>query len=243
MFKYLKIFFRGGYKIPFYYPKISNYNKNKDKYPIEERYAFARKLCLLVMKALNIEYNITNLDYLTSAEGIMLAPNHQSLLDSVTLICLSEKPILFLYKKEIKKIPFVGKTTNFIDCHSIDREDLKQSVKVLLKCKQSLQENKNLVVFAEGTRSKDEFYSIGEFKAGSFKPVMSAQKNILPVVINGSYKPLSKHYKQKKYIVDVSFLKPITYEEYKDLTSVQLAKDVEQKVKNEYKKLQSKQKI
>lgn len=237
MFKYLKIFFKGGYKIFFYYPKIVKYSRNKDKYPIEERYAFARKLCLIFIKAMDIDYNVINPEYLNIDEGVMIVPNHQSFLDSISFISISEKPILFLYKKEVEKFLFAGRITKFIDSLGIDRSDLKQSVKVLIKCRQYIEEDRKVVIFPEGTRTKDKNRDIGEFKAGSFKPVMKAKKSILPVVLNGTYRPLDKNYKKKRNQIDIKFLDLITYEEYKDLNSIELAQLVENKMKKEYEKI------
>jgi len=82
MFKYLKVIFRGAYKILFAYPKIRKYAKNKDKYPLEERYAYARKLIKIVFKAFNLDMSVEGLDKLRKNEPCLIVSNHQSFMDA-----------------------------------------------------------------------------------------------------------------------------------------------------------------
>lgn len=233
MLKYLVYFFRGAYKIPFYYPRIVRYSINKDKYPLEKRYAFVKKLANIVVKALGIKYKVEGLEHLKAFKGGMVTCNHQSFLDAVSMIYLFDNPIYFLSKKESRKYPLAGRVIYFLDALFLDREDLRESVKVLRKCKEYMEEGKNVVIFPEGTRTRDPNYKVGEFKGGSFKPAMDSKSDILPMIINNSYKPLYKKYKGTKYTINVKILPPLTYEEYKDYTSVELARKLEDITKKE----------
>ena len=125
MLKYLIFFFKGAYKIPFYYPKILIYYKNKDKYSIEKRFIFAKKLVSILVNSLGINYKIEGIEKLNNINGVMIAPNHQSFLDAITLIHLSEKPLLFLSKIETLKYPFVGKITALLDSIFLKRIDYR----------------------------------------------------------------------------------------------------------------------
>ena len=62
MFKYIKAFFRGLYKILWAYPKICRYAKHKEKYPFEVRYAFLRKLVKILFKSFNVEVDARNIE-------------------------------------------------------------------------------------------------------------------------------------------------------------------------------------
>ena len=109
MFKYLKVIFRGAYKILFAYPKIRKYARNKDKYPLEERYAYARKLIKIVFKAFNLDMSVEGLDKLRKNEPCLIVSNHQSFMDALAMIYIFEEPICFVIKKEARKYPFAGK--------------------------------------------------------------------------------------------------------------------------------------
>ena len=83
---------------------------------------------------------------------------------------------------------------------------------------------RNYLIFAEGTRTKNPNH-VNEFKGGSFKCAMKAQCPIVPVALIDSYKPFDVN-SIEKIKVQVHFLEPIRYEEYKDMKSVEIAKEV-----------------
>ena len=97
--------------------------------------------------------------------------------------------------------------------------------------------NKSWTVFPEGTRSRLENFDVDEFKYGTFKLAINSKKPIIPVALSGTWRIFDNRVKMKYYPIQFSFLKPITYEEYKDMTSIELAKHVEALVKEEHKRL------
>lgn len=236
MFKYIGVFFRGIYKIIFYYPKLVKYSRNTDKYTIEERYAFVRKLATIVVKATRMDLSIEGIERLKNINGTLITPNHQSIIDPVILIYLSEKPLIFVSKIEVGSYPIVGRALRVIDSHLLDRDNLKESGRILLKCRDNLLDNKNVVIFPEGTRSSEGNRPILELKGGSFKPVMQAKKDILPIVINGSYKVMSKKKYKKDRTVSVKILPLYKYITYRNKNTVEIAKSVENKMNEVYKK-------
>ena len=127
MFKYLKAVFRGGYKILFAYPKICKYSKHKDKYSIEERYAYARKLINIVFKAMDVEVIKEGFDKLDTNETYLIVGNHQGFIDALTMIYLFDTPKVFVTKIEAEKFPFVGKVNKSIDAIFIDRKLMRRT--------------------------------------------------------------------------------------------------------------------
>ena len=71
--------------------------------------------------------------------------------------------------------------------YAIDRDDIKQSMKVILQVTKEVMQGRNFLIFAEGTRSKDGNQLL-EFKGGSFKAAMKAKCPIVPVALIDSYK-------------------------------------------------------
>ena len=66
----------------------------------------------------------------------------------------------------------------------MDRDDFRQSVKIINEGSKNLKAGQNYVIFPEGTRSKDG--SLGDFKPGSVKMAKKAEVRILPITIDGS---------------------------------------------------------
>lgn len=158
--------------------------------------------------------------------------NHQSNFDPLLLIDLMETPTTFVSKIETLKFPFVGRVATFLDVLFMDREDLRQSFAVMKEVTRRLEENnERFVIFPEGTRSKNDLRELLEFKPGAFKAPMKAKATIVPVAIFGSYKPLNSKFYQRLYRVDIHFFTPIRYEDYKDLSTSDIAQKVEEMVK------------
>lgn len=187
---------------------IIRYSRHPEKYSIEVRYNRVRKLVLKLLKRLNVVIKGEN-EYLIQDNKIkMFTPNHQSLLDPLFLIALSEKPITFVAKIEVKKQPFVGRVMRILDGELVDRSDLRQQLGVLKKVSKSLANNQiSWGIFPEGTRNKDlDNVLIGELHPGTFKIILNNDIELVPVVIDKSYAVLSRKIKHKKYIVNVAFI-------------------------------------
>ena len=108
--------------------------------------------------------------------------------------------------------------------YALDREDVKQAMRVMVQVTKEVKSGRNYLIFAEGTRTKNPNH-VNEFKGGSFKCAMKAQCPIVPVALIDSYKPFDVN-SIEKIKVQVHFLEPIRYEEYKDMKSVEIAKEV-----------------
>lgn len=222
MFKYIKAVFKGAYKILFAYPKIRKYAKNKDKYPIEERYAFARKLVKIALKCLDVEVKIEGMEKIDKKEPCLYVGNHQSFMDSLAIIYFFEDPICFVTKKETRDYPFAGKVCHFIDCIFLDRENLRDSIKMIKDCKNKLESGENVVIFPEGTRTKDENYLPGEYKAGALKCAYDTNKKIIVLTLDGSYKALSTKYRGKQ-IINVKVTEVLDPNSYKEKSTTELS--------------------
>lgn len=236
MFKYVKAVFRGAYKLLFAYPKICKYARNKDKYSLEERYSYARKLVKIIFKALNIKVETFNLEKLNNEDNLVFVCNHQGFMDALTMIYVFEKPIIFVTKKEARDYPIAGKIIYFLDAIFMDRENIRDAVRMVKECKQYLLKGVNVAIFPEGTRSRDENHCIGEYKPGALKPAYDTNKNIAYFVIDGGYTALSTKYK-KQTIIKFKCIDVINSSDYKEQNTSIMAKEIENNTKKELKVL------
>ena len=112
--------------------------------------------------------------------------------------------------------------------YPMDREDVRQSMKVIQSVTKELQDGRNMIIFPEGTRSKDG-NNMGEFHAGTFKCVMKSKVPIVPFALIDSYKVLDQD-GCDPLKVQLHYLEPIYYEEYKDLKSNEIAAVVKERI-------------
>lgn len=232
MWHFLKAVFRvGGHIIVAYFSWIRKFAKKVAKIPFEYRYKKLRKLLIRLSKALDIEHHVEGLENVPK-ETCFFVCNHLSAYDPVSLICLLDKPCTFVAKKELQNKPFAGKVITGIEGQFLDRGDLKQSLRIMMAVEKDLTEkkDKSWIIFPEGTRNKDQMHNIPEFHHGTFRPAYKSQTPIVPVAIYGTFRPLKKKPLYKRYPVCVEFLKPLYYEEYKDMTTQQIAEVVHDRI-------------
>lgn len=236
--KYIGYIFRGAGRILFYPIQAHKYIKNKDNYLLQERYDFVKVRARKVLsKILKVNIDVIGMENLNTNETFLFVPNHQSLLDPVCLMSIFDKSTIFVSKKEARTIPVVGKINYMMNAIFFDRNSPRDALRMVKECKEYLSSNTSVVIFPEGTRSKNELIDIQEYKAGAFKCAYGTGAKIVPVVIDRTYMPLSIKKKSKDKTIKISFLAPIAREEYENMNTTDLALFVENKAKIELEKL------
>lgn len=218
---------------------IRKYARHPERYTTEEKYQKTRVFLDRVLKGLRVEFHVEGLENIPQGEEkYLITPNHQSFLDPFFLFHYFDAPMTFIAKKEIQHYPIVRRVITILGSEYMDRNDLRQSLKVIRKVATSLQNNEvSWAVFPEGHRTKNENYEMNDFKPGTFKIALDSQKAIVPVAIYGGFRPLNTKYKNKISPVQIAILPPIPYEEYRYKRTLEIAQMVEERVKNKVEEL------
>ena len=87
-----------------------------------------------------------------------------------------------------------GKIIKGIDGQYIDRNDLKQSLRVMMNVEADLKNkrDKNWIIYPEGTRNRDVMHNLKMFHHGTFRPAVKAGVPIVPVATYGTFRVLQK---------------------------------------------------
>ena len=119
----------------------------------------------------------------------VLVSNHASLSDIVCLFSLGH-PFKWLAKKSLFQIPFLGwamKVMRYISLERGQYGSIRKSYGEALDC---LQKNISVLIFPEGTRSRTG--EMGHFKSGAFRLALESGRPIVPIVLAGTEKVISK---------------------------------------------------
>ncbi len=199
-----------------------------DKYTDEEHNKFFK----YIVKRANIGGNVTIKSYgqenIPKENGFMFFPNHQGLYDVLAIVDGCPNPLSVVYKMELKDIPFIKQIASCMKAFFIDRDDVRQSMKVIVDVSNEVKKGRNYLIFPEGTRSKNG-NNVGEFKGGSFKAATKAKCPIVPVALIDSFKPFDTK-SIKQVTVQVHYLEPLVYEEYKDMKTNEIADEVRRRI-------------
>ena len=156
----------------------------------------------------------------------LLVCNHQHLSDVGVLISKFKKSkIAFISKRENRNMPVIGKFMHMTSSQTLDREDDRQALRVILKCIQMVKDQVvSVAVFPEGTRSKTG--KLLPFRNGAFKIAQKANVPIVVCTINGSRNLFHNLKKLKTTHIDLHLVDVIPPEELKGKTTAEIGQRV-----------------
>lgn len=219
--------------------KLAIMSRNKKKYSLQQRYDVVRNTVIWLNKFTRRRFHIENLEVFTENHegGRVYVSNHYSIFEVLTFIELSKKPLIFISKKENKKVPFLRTHLKAIDTLCIDRKDLRQSLRICRQAGLLASDGYDIVIFAEGTRSKDG--NVAPFKAALPTIIHYSHTETVLVCMYDTKNPLKWRWiKYPKEHVYLHFFKPLSYDYYlenrKDFNNV--TRDLIQKQLEKYRK-------
>ncbi len=201
------------------------------KYSDKDCYDYLRKAVLEVNRKGNVLIEATGEENIPKENGFIFFPNHQGLYDALGIIETCENPISVVIKKELSNTVIVKQVVACLRGQFIDRKDPRDGLRVIKQMAEDVKNGRNYIVFAEGTRTK--VHNVPqEFHPGTFKSAVYAKCPIVPVALIDTYKPFDEK-SIKKVKVYVHYLKPIIYEEYKDLKTKEIAEIVKSRIEED----------
>jgi 1-acyl-sn-glycerol-3-phosphate acyltransferase len=224
----LMMVIRNIFLVPYMWIKLNYYARHVDKYTEEERYKLLKFIDHRANISGNIEIRSSGVENIPAEGGCVFFPNHQGLYDVLAIMEVCPYPFSVVMKKELSNIPFLKQVFALMKAMELDRDDTKQALKVIINVTKEVKNGRKYLIFAEGTRSKNGNVP-GEFKGGSFKCATKAKAPIVPVALIDCFVPFDVS-SVKHTTVQVHFLEPILYEEYKDMKTTELAEEVKKRI-------------
>ena len=221
MIRILLMVLRNLWRVPGAWFKLCHYAKHTDKYPELEKWQHIRYILGRAVISGNIDLQVYGKENIPKENGFLMYANHQGLFDVLAIAATCDNPLAAVMKKELAQIPFLKQIMICTNSFSMDREDIKQSMEVIVNVIKEVKKGRNYLIFPEGTRSKMG-NKLLEFHGGSFKCAIKTKCPVLPVAFVDSFKVLDQK-GCKPVKVQIHYLEPILYEEYKDMNTMELA--------------------
>ena len=150
-------------------------------------------------------------------KGAIYVSTHQSSLD-YPILGYFIKSYLTVTNLNFTVIPFASFVGELIGARSLKKNNLGEIVKMYSEFEELLNDNRNIIIFPEGTRSDGR--KLAKFKKGAFRLAIKTGKPIIPIIIDGSAKILAKgnpcFKTTTKTVVNVKMLSPIYPDKFKD---------------------------
>jgi 1-acyl-sn-glycerol-3-phosphate acyltransferase len=130
------------------------------------------------------EFIVDGLDRYNDGQPYLLMCNHESHLDPPSIIRASRRPVVFLTKEELRRIPVFGWSLQQMGHVFIDRKHTDRARDSIEAAAARVREGRCVLVFPEGTRSQgDEMLA---FKKGGFVLAVKSGVPIVPLGIAGT---------------------------------------------------------
>jgi 1-acyl-sn-glycerol-3-phosphate acyltransferase len=149
-----------------------------------------REWCKSSARGLSIDVVADGLENVPSG-AFVYCSNHQSLLDVLVLGSVLKGDFKWAAKRSLMKIPFLGWHLQLAGHVPVDRNrGSRAAAEVIGRFEEVLKQDKPLLVFPEGTRSEDGV--LRAFKNGGFYAAVRANKPVVPVALDRTYKLMKK---------------------------------------------------
>lgn len=141
------------------------------------------KWSLFTIKIIGMDINIEGKENIPDDTCVFIG-NHQSILDIPLLRYSTGRPVDFVAKHELVKVPIIGYWITHLKSVALNRENVREGMKAINTAIANIKDGYTFAVFPEGTRSKDG--TINEFKKGSIKLATKAKVPIVPFALKGT---------------------------------------------------------
>jgi 1-acylglycerol-3-phosphate O-acyltransferases len=166
--------------------------------------------------------------------GVLFVSNHRSYFDILAGYGYTYKPLGFVAKYEMIRIPLLRQWMKILNCLFLNRKDIKQGLKTILLGIEKVKSGISIWICPEGTRNlNDDVTDVKDFKEGSLKIAEKGKVPIIPVAIYGTYEIWEQHLPyMKKNKVIIEYGEPIIIDELSDADKKKLGAYTRGKIVN-----------
>ncbi len=142
----------------------------------------------IVTRVPGVRYRVEGLERVPRAPVVFIA-NHRSYFDIPVLWLALGRPVRFIAKRELVRIPFFGWAMVLLGHLVVDRGNSEQARATMARAAEKVRAGASVLVFAEGTRGSPELIArerVGPFKKGGILLAIRAGVPLVPVAIAGT---------------------------------------------------------
>ncbi|MDF2610860.1 MAG: hypothetical protein K0R92_2334 [Lachnospiraceae bacterium] len=151
---------------------------------------------------------VIGLENIPKDEAVLYVANHRSYFDIIVGYTSVPNLTGFVAKKEMQKVPFIRVWMRYLNCLFLDRDDIREGLKMVLDGVALVKNGYSIWISPEGTRNQGK--DLLPFKEGSLKIAEKSGCAIIPVALSNTDAQLEKQTPWVKSAhVIIEFGKPI----------------------------------
>lgn len=232
MLRFIYVIVMNLFRAPYMICKMRREADHPEKYSEAERYRLVRHVIYLMKRTGRITTDAAGEENLPQEGGYVMCPNHQGKYDALGIISTHKEPCSLVMDEAKSHTILVSEFVDLIQGKRLRKDNVRQALRIINEVADDVKNGKRYIIFPEGGYTFNNKNCVCDFKAGSFKSAIKAQAPIIPVSLIDSYKvfnsfnclPIKTH---------VHYLKPLFYEEYKDLKTPEIAALVKARIQED----------
>lgn len=232
MLRFLYVIFMNLFRAPYMVTRMRYEADHAEKYSEEERYKLVRHVIYLMKRSGKITTEAYGEENLPKEGGYVMYPNHQGKYDALGIICTHKKPCSLVMDEKKSHTILVSEFIDLCQGKRLKKDDVRQALQIINDVAKDVAQGKKYILFPEGGYTFNNKNRVCNFKAGSFKCAVKVKAPIVPVALINSYKVFNSFY-LGRITTQVRYLKPLYYEEYKDMNTRQIAGIVKERIEEE----------
>lgn len=147
----------------------------------------------LIMLLTGSKVTVIGEEHVPKDQAVLYIGNHRSYFDIVLTYARCPGLTGYVAKDSMKKIPLLSTWMERLYCLFLDRKNIKEGMKMILKGIEEIKGGISMCIFPEGTRNKDPEGPMLPFKEGSFKMAEKTGCPIIPMAITNTADIFENH--------------------------------------------------
>ncbi len=199
-------------------PKMGYYSRHPEKYSEKFRYDYDRHCIAIMKKRGRIITNAYGINNLPEDGGYVMFANHQGKYDALGIMDSHNKPCSIVMDADRSYMPLVRQFIDLVQGKRIKLDDLRQAAGIISEVSEEVKQGRKFIIFPSGGYEHRNGNYVDPFKPGCFKGAIRAKAPIVPVAIVNSWKVFDL-WSLRRVVTQVFYLKPLLYDDYKDMKS------------------------
>ena len=165
----------------------------------------------VVYKLSGSRYTVEGLENIPADRPVLYVGNHRGYFDVVISYLVFPAVTGYVAKVEFLKIPLLSLWMKYIHCLFLDRKNIKEGLKTILKGIEEVKSGISLCIYPEGTRARTENeLDLLPFKEGSMKIAEKSGCPVIPIAMLHTSEILEDHFPRiRPAVVKIRIGEPI----------------------------------
>ena len=221
MYRFYWVIFINLIRLPQILAGLEKIARNKDKYTEDSKIKAIKNVIRIIKNSARVTTKVTGLENIPPSGGYIMYANHQGKYDALGIFEAQNRLLSIVMDEAKSYVMLTRQVMDVCDGKRLVLNDPRSGIKIIGEMAEEAAAGKPFLIFPEGGY-KHNHNNLQEFKAGAFKASLKSKTPIVPVALVDSYK-VFEGIRFGKIKTEVHFLKPIMYEEYKDMRTHEIA--------------------